>query len=215
MKLTFSRSALLGSAAAASFALLPNAAVAQPFPDQTISGVVQQWTSAELLTIKDDRGYIDTVSVGQTTQIAGGRDALAPGARVSIKGYNGGQWFDAAQISVLAAAPQQPPTRPLPSYAHASANPYPYAVADPMNGGGSYGAAYPYQAPYAVPYGAVSPYGLAYPYYGYPYYGYGYGYGYPYYGYGYGYGVRINVGIGFGGHYGGYGRGGYGGHGHR
>jgi hypothetical protein len=188
MKLMFLRYVLLGSAAAASFALLPNAAVAQPFPDQTITGVVQQWTSAELLTLKDDRGYIDTVSIGQQTEVSGGRDALAPGARVSIRGYNGGQWFDAAHIDVLAAAPQRPPSPPLPSYAHASANPYPYAIANP------------YPVAYAVPY--TYPYGIAYPYYGYPYYG------YPYYGYGYG--VRLNVGFVFGGHYG-YGRG----YGHR
>jgi len=109
------RPALLGAALTAVVFALPSVAGAQPFPDETITGTIQAWTSDETLKIADDRGYVDTVSLSEQTDVAAGREALVVGAHVSIRGYNGGNWFDAERIELAGApAPAAPAYVPPP-----------------------------------------------------------------------------------------------------
>jgi len=151
----------------------------QPLPNETIKGTILSWTSDETLWLSDEKGYTDAVSVGEQTAIAPGRGALVPGARVTIRGYNGGRWFDALQINVTgtgsaAAAAAAPPGPPATSQ----------APSDP-----------PAYAPYpAYPYAYGYPYAYAYPY--------PYAYGSPY-GYWYGPAFSVNLGFRFGGGWGG------------
>jgi hypothetical protein len=111
------RPALLSAAMTAVVFALPSLASAQPFPDETITGTIQAWTSDETLKIADDRGFVDTVSLSEQTDVAAGREALVVGARVSIRGYNGGNWFDAERIELAAAAAPAAPAYvpPLPA----------------------------------------------------------------------------------------------------
>jgi hypothetical protein len=149
----------------------------QPLPNETIKGTIVSWTSDETLWLSDDRGYNDAVSVGEQTAIAPGRSALVPGARVTIRGYNGGRWFDALQINVTGAGTAVAPAQAPPAASQLASDPPP----------------------------AYAPY-PAYPYaYGYPYayaYAYPYAYGYPY-GYWYGPAFSVNLGFRFGGGWGG------------
>jgi hypothetical protein len=159
MNLTLRRSAAAAMACALTALALPTFAGAQTAPDQplpheTIQGTILAWTSDEMLSLSDDRGYTDAVAVGEQTAISPNRSALVPGARVTIHGYNGGHWFDALRIDVGATG-----TAPAATGSYAPAPP-------PA----------PVYAPYPYPYGYV----YAYPYYGYPYaYGY-YPYGWSY-----------------------------------
>ena len=108
----------------------------QPLPNETIKGTIVSWTSDETLWLSDDRGYNDAVSVGEQTAIAPGRSALVPGARVTIRGYNGGRWFDALQINVTGAGTA---VAPYLAYPYAYGYPYAYAYAYPYAYGYPYG----------------------------------------------------------------------------
>jgi hypothetical protein len=160
----------LGALACATLLAAPLAATAQPFPDEHVQGVVQNFDGQERLSLRDDRGFVDDVALGDQTRITPEGTRLTVGMRVAITGYNGGKWFDATKIEVLASGPAAPPSD-TPSYGHdegAPSYPYPYPQA----------YAYPYPV-YAYPY--------PYPVYGYPYPYYG-----PYYG-----GARVNIGLRF------------------
>jgi hypothetical protein len=180
----------LGALACAAALGAPLGASAQPFSDEHVSGVVQSFDGQERLTLRDDRGYIDDVSLGEQTRITPEGARLTPGARIRITGYNGGKWLDATAIEVIGGGPA--PVANTPSYAQPNTDPS-YPQADPAP---SY--QYPYPQAYAAPY--------PYPVYAYPYPVYAYpvpvyGYGSPGY-----YGPRVSIGLGFvfGGHWGGW-----------
>jgi hypothetical protein len=167
---------------------VPLSATAQPFSDEHVQGVVVSFDGQERLTLRDDRGYIDDVSLGDETRITPEGTRIVPGMRLALTGYNGGRWFDATAIRVLGGGPRPSDT---PSYAQPSEAQPPSTP--------SYVAPYP-QDPYAY---AAPVYAYPVPIYAYPAPVYAYpapAYAYPYYGPYYRayrpyYGSRVSVGV--------------------
>lgn len=163
------------SLAGATAFLVPLAAAAQPFADEHIRGTISSYERNDgevRLSLRDDRGFIDEVQLGNDTRVSPSGTQLASGMRVAITGYNGGKWFDAVSIEVTgrdeAAAPQEPSyARPDPMGGYANSAPA-YAYPPPPPG------YYPYPVPYPVPV---------------------YAYPYPYPAY---YGPRVSLGFAFG-----------------
>jgi hypothetical protein len=166
------------------------AAVAAPppsyaTPDETITGRISAISGTYNLSVRDDRGFIDSVTLHDGTVINPTGLRLSPGQTVTIHGFTRGGTFVANEVDT------------------------PY-----QDDGGvayGYGDGYPYGAYYGYPYGGY----YGYPYYGYGYpYGFGFGvgigfgfgvfggygrYGYGHYG-GYGRGgYRVPAGGSFGG----------------
>lgn len=168
----------LGALTCMAAVTIPLSATAQPFSDEHVQGVVISFDGQERLTLRDDRGYVDDVSLGYETRISPEGTRIVPGMRLALTGYNGGKWFDATAIQVLAGG--SAPPSDTPSYAQPSeAYDAPYGYAAPV---------YAYPVPvYAYP---VPVYAYPAPAYAYPYY-----YG-PYYrAYRPYYGSRVTVGV--------------------
>jgi hypothetical protein len=134
---------------------VPLSATAQPFSDEHVQGTVQTFDGQERLTLRDDRGFLDEVSLGDQTRITPAGTHLTSGMRIAITGYNGGKWLDATAIEVLGGEPSS--ENDTPSYATRA------------DGAPSYVYPYPPAYAYAAPYPVYYPYPV-------------YGYGYPYYG---------------------------------
>jgi hypothetical protein len=101
--------------------------------EDVVRGQVVSFDGGYSLRVRDDRGYIDNVSLHQGTIINPTGLRLSPGMSVTVRGVNRGGYLDANQIDT-----------PYTTY---SAVPvYPYAVAVPV--APYYG--YPY---YGYPYG--------------------------------------------------------------
>ncbi|HTJ26482.1 MAG TPA: hypothetical protein VMA36_09970 [Candidatus Limnocylindria bacterium] len=193
----------LGLLACAAAVSAPLCGSAQPFSDEHVQGVVADFDGQEHLTLRDDRGFIDDVSLGDQTRITPEGSRIVPGMRLALTGYNAGKWFDATAIDVVSGGPpppsdtpsyaqseppaNPPPTNAAPSYVY----PYPQAYSDPY--------AYAYPVPvyaYPVPVYAYPAPAYAYPAPAYPYYGPRYRTYYrPYYGARTYYGARVNVGV--------------------
>jgi hypothetical protein len=99
---------LLLAAIAALALLAPAAANAQDLPsyaqpdggggDQQIRGRIATFDGAYSLTVRDDRGFIDSVELHNGTIINPTGLTLAPGMVVSILGYNAGPYFGANEV---------------------------------------------------------------------------------------------------------------------
>ncbi len=79
---------------------VPSYAVpAQAAPeDQQIRGRIASFDGAYNLTVRDERGYVDNVTLHPGTIINPTGLTLAPGMVVSILGYNAGGAFDANEV---------------------------------------------------------------------------------------------------------------------
>jgi hypothetical protein len=94
---------LIVAALAAVGLFSPLAALAQDAPsyatrDQALHGRVIGFDGGYQLTVRDDRGYIDRVTLHQGTVINPTGLTLAPGMVVSVDGYNAGSYFRANEI---------------------------------------------------------------------------------------------------------------------
>jgi hypothetical protein len=132
------------AAAAATLALLvaPAATLAQqaPLPSyatpntgETIHGIVQSFDGAYALTVRDQRGYLDNVTMHQGTVINPTGITLQPGFPVTIFGRISGNTLLADQIDT----PFQYPQNYYPGYYG-----YPSIVLAPYWGLGWYGGGY-------------------------------------------------------------------------
>jgi len=146
----FSRifSALLVAAAiavpATAFAQDANAAPSYARPsygsdEEVVKGQVVSFDGGYSLHVRDDRGYIDNITLHQGTIINPTGLRLSPGMTVTVRGVNRGNVLDANQIDT----PYQT-YGAVPIYPYAI-GPYPYAYAYPVYpyGYGYYGGYYP------------------------------------------------------------------------
>ena len=94
---------------AAACVVLPTAALAQDVPsyatpaqsapaDENIHGRIASFDGGYNLSVRDERGFVDTVQLHPGTIINPTGLTLAPGMVVSILGYNAGDYFSANQI---------------------------------------------------------------------------------------------------------------------
>jgi hypothetical protein len=146
---------------AVAFSLAPLAATAQlpsyarPFPAPTIAGTIADFDGKYRLTLSDDRGYLDDVTLHKGTVIVPSGKRLTIGMRVRIHGRAAGKTFDADEADVSAEESSAYATE-LPSTTYSPPQTY--------DSSPSYGSWPPYGW-----YGPYSPYYYpAYPYY--PYY---------------------------------------------
>jgi hypothetical protein len=104
--------------------------------EDVVRGQVVAFDGNYSLRVRDDRGYIDNVSLHQGTIINPTGLRLTPGMTVTVRGVNRGGYLDANQIDT-----------PYTTYGAAPVYGYPYPVAiAPYYG-------YPYAYPYPYPYG--------------------------------------------------------------
>jgi len=151
------------------FAATPAAADAPSYATtnrETIGGTIEAVTGKYTLTLNDDRGYFDNVTLHDGTVITPTGTRLYARQSVTIIGHAAGKTFDADEIDVDPAsiAPELPIAAPYSSYDYPT-------YGDPY-------ARYYYGAPYynGAPYYYGAPYYFDAPYSGLPYY-----YGAPYY----------------------------------
>jgi hypothetical protein len=96
---------LIGTAAIAAALVLPVGAsadalsYAKPSADRTVQGVISSINGKYGLTVHDDRGFLDNVTMHQGTVINPSGLRLAPGMRVTIAGYTNRATFDANRIA--------------------------------------------------------------------------------------------------------------------
>ncbi|MBD5606415.1 MAG: hypothetical protein IAI48_15200 [Candidatus Eremiobacteraeota bacterium] len=209
------------AAAAAALATLPVAVSAQPVPsyasqDEQIRGTIASIGGKYTIYVRDERGFVDTVSLHDGTVINPTGLTLEPGQSVTIDGRTDGHSFDANEIDT----PYNVDAGPYdvgPDAGYVSA--YPYYSYYP-----AYALSYPAFISLGFGFGGYGGYGGYYGgggYYGYGRYGHGYAPGYGHGGYGgAGYGRRYAQGSTYGNGYRGgatYGRGAatYGGGGYR
>ena len=84
--------------------LLPNA-------DEHITGTILTYNTdndEQNLTLADDRGYVDRVTLADDVVLKPAGIQLARGMRVTLGGYNAGKWFDALELTVLPPRYQRP-----------------------------------------------------------------------------------------------------------
>jgi len=163
MKIDFPRSFGFALLAALCVALVAGPALAQPsyaIKHETIHGRIASFDGHFALTVRDDRGYLDRVTLRDGTVINPTGLRLAAGMQVTIIGETAGSAFVAFEIDTPYSVQPQgyaPAYEPPPTYAQQP------------------GYAPEYTAPYPPPYYPVYPY-PAYPYPAYPVY-----YPYPYF----------------------------------
>lgn len=187
--LSIGASLALCSATAAHAAPLPSYATSE----ESIKGTISSVPSKYKILVRDDRGYVDDVTLHDGTVINPTGLTLAPGQTVTILGRNAGSTFRANQIDT--------------PYSERSGITYAYPYITDNAYGAPYAYGYPYD--YGYPYNGGLSLGL---YFGSGYYGRGYyGHGGHYGGRGYyGHGYNGRGGYGHGGFYGGRGYGGRG-----
>jgi len=93
------------AALAAAMLVTPGIAQAQGVPsyargggDESIHGRIRSFDGGYNLTVRDDRGFVDNVTLHQGTIINPTGLTLQPGMVVSISGYNSGSSFAANEI---------------------------------------------------------------------------------------------------------------------
>ena len=91
--------AFLGGFPIASFADRPSYAQSGP-GDETISGTIYQVTGRYTLTLEDDRGFIDNVSLHNGTVITPSGLGLGSGQIATMTGHTSGKTFEADEIDV-------------------------------------------------------------------------------------------------------------------
>ncbi len=98
--------------AAATLAVVPLAAPAQPVnsPAETIDGTIRSVQNANHISLNDDRGFIDDVTIRTNAGVAPSGLRLVPGQRVRLTGSADRGTFVAENVTSLA-----------PSYASAEA----------------------------------------------------------------------------------------------
>jgi hypothetical protein len=102
--------------------------------DETIKGRIASFDGAYSLQVRDDRGYIDNVTLQQGTVINPTGIRLSPGMAVTIHGVNRGHTFAALVIDT-----------PYASYGPVAVYPYGYPVYGyPVYPYPVYGYGYPY-----------------------------------------------------------------------
>ncbi len=108
LRLTFARGALAaivltsGVDGIAAAQTVPSGALppyATPATDQEIRGKISAVTGKYTLLVRDERGYIDSVTLHQGTIITPTGLTLEPGMQVTITGTPAGATFDANQIN--------------------------------------------------------------------------------------------------------------------
>ncbi len=77
---------------------VPSYAAGQYSDDQNIHGRVMSFDGDYGLSVRDERGYVDTVELHPGTIINPTGLTLAPGMVVSVLGYNAGSYFSANEI---------------------------------------------------------------------------------------------------------------------
>jgi hypothetical protein len=182
--------------AAAAMLVAPIAASAEPAPsyasqDEQIRGTIASIGGKYTVYVRDQRGYVDTVSLHDGTIINPTGLTLAPGQSVTVLGRSDGRAFDANEIDTPYNVDDGD------GYAAVDVAPYPYYDSYP-----AYALSYPAFISLGFGFGGGY-YGRGY--YGGGYYGRGYygGYGHGYYGGGYGHGYYGGgYGRGYGGGYG-------------
>ena len=122
-------SGLLVTAAIAAFSLPAAAATSLPTyatgsTDETVRGTIASVNGPYDVSVRDDRGFIDNVTLHQGTIINPTGLTLAPGQKVTILGHANGTAFSANQIDT-----------PYQSYAVG----YTYGYGYPYYGGFGYG----------------------------------------------------------------------------
>ena len=93
----------LVAAVAAALLVAPGAARAQGAPsyataDESVHGRILSFDGGYHLTVRDERGFVDDVTMHQGTIINPTGLTLQPGMIVSIVGYNAGRTFAANEI---------------------------------------------------------------------------------------------------------------------
>lgn len=91
---------------------------------ETIKGTISNFDGQWTMYVRDDRGYIDRVSLHQGTIINPTGIRLSPGFRVTIAGHTAGSTFVADEIDT----PYQTYGYAYPYYYPYGYYPYPYAV---------------------------------------------------------------------------------------
>ena len=163
----------LASAAPVRAQKLPSYATAE----ETIAGRIRSIDGQYHITLRDNKGYLDSVALHASTLINPAGVTLEPRMNVTIFGYASGSVFVANEIDA-----QDQGAQPTASTNHWATQSYP-----------SYSSGPSYNVTMAVGYPAYSSYGYGWPYWGSPFYSpFSYGYvGYPrsfaYYPYRYGY----------------------------
>jgi hypothetical protein len=105
----------LGALAQAAPSGMPSYASPASAPDQeTIHGHIASIDDADSLQISDDRGFVDSVQLGQDTIINPSGTQLQPGMTVTIAGVSRGSVFAAHRIDVAAAMNAPPPQQQFP-----------------------------------------------------------------------------------------------------
>jgi hypothetical protein len=200
--------------AAGALCIVPLAAAAQtdaappapPTNDETIHGTVDSLPSHYTLLLRDDRGFVDTVTLRDETVVNPSDLQLTAGLAVTIVGHADGKTFDADEIDARDVSPAAPaPSASAPPQDQPN-DAVPYQSAPDTSEGPAYDAGgqdYDYAPPPAPVYVPVYPPVYAAPAIGIVVGGFGFG-GFGYYG-GYGYGHPYHYG-GYGHpyHYGGY-----------
>jgi hypothetical protein len=92
--------AIVASAGLLAAAQIPSYAIAAQ--EATITGTVAGFDGKYHLRLRDDRGYVDDVTLHQGTVITPTGQRLASGMRVTIRGAADGPTFDADEIDVAA-----------------------------------------------------------------------------------------------------------------
>ena len=98
--------------------------------EEVVRGVIASFDGGYNLQVRDERGYLDTVTLHQGTIINPTGLRLSPGMSVTVRGVNRGNALDANQIDT-----------PYTSYAAVPVYPYPVA---PYYGYPGYGYGYGY-----------------------------------------------------------------------
>ncbi len=118
--------AAFGFAAAPATAQTPDAALAPPPPlpsyatgEESIRGRIAAITGKYALQVRDNRGFLDNVSLHDGTVINPTGLRLAPGQSVVVLGHNSGKTFEANEIDTPYAF-----RGGYPAYVY---GPYPYA----------------------------------------------------------------------------------------
>jgi hypothetical protein len=75
-----------------------------PAANEHITGTILTYATdndEQNLTLADDRGYTDRVTLADDVVLKPAGVHLARGMHIALDGYNAGKWFDALQLTVI------------------------------------------------------------------------------------------------------------------